>query len=59
MSRHLIPEAAFVAVMLVMTCLLVAGCSSRPELKKPDPQAMEKPINTPEAASELQRIHGR
>jgi len=59
MFRSSTLEANFVAFAIVMACLLAAGCSSRPELKSPDPQATEMPINTPEAAAELQRIHGR
>ena len=46
-------------VAILTACLLAAGCSSPPELRKPDPQATEKPINTPEAAAELQRKHAR
>lgn len=52
-------EVAFALVCTVIVCLILAGCESRPVLKEPNAQAAEQPINTPEAAAELQRKHGR
>lgn len=42
----------------VAITLMLAACTSPPKLRMLDPQAVEKAINTPEAAAELKRKHG-
>lgn len=44
-------------VVLLAVVLGLVGCNSRPVLKKPDPNAISIPINTPEAAAQLKLAH--